>query len=131
MNDLSSREKARAVARWLDDKQGENLAALDVAGISSVTDVIVVASARGVKHAQALADNVLEQARRANREFLSMEGYKSGDWILVDLNDVVVHIFLKDIRSFYNIEGMWSEAKRLDLDGLGDAPEPAGTEEGE
>ena len=115
MKELSCRDKAQAVARWLDEKQGEDIVAMDVTGISSVTDVIVVVSARGTKHCQALADHVLEQTKAVGESFLSMEGYKSGDWVLVDLNDVVVHVFLKDIRQFYNLEGMWSEAKKLAL----------------
>jgi len=113
--DIASTEKARLVAQWLDEKQGENVIAMDVAEMSSVTDVTMVVSARGVKHAKALADFILDMAATEKIEFLSMEGHKTGEWILVDLNDVLVHIFLSELREFYNIEGMWSEAPIIDF----------------
>ena len=67
-----------------------------------------------------LADHVLEEAGRANYEFLHMEGYQNGAWILLDFNDVVVNIFQKDARLLYNIEGLWSGVKPL-LDERGEA----------
>ncbi|AMK13000.1 ribosome-associated protein IOJAP [Pseudodesulfovibrio indicus] len=113
---MESPEKARLVAGWLDDKQAERICAMNVAGMTSVTDVVIVVSARGVKHAQALASHVLEMASEENVEFLSMEGHKTGEWVLLDLNDVIVHVFLDELREFYNIEGMWTEAPRIELD---------------
>ena len=110
---IDSKEKALTVAGWLDAKQGANIVIMDVTGMSSVTDVTMVVSARGVKHAQALADHVLGMAAENNIEFLSMEGHRTGEWILLDLNDVLVHVFLDELREFYNIEGMWAEAPRL------------------
>jgi len=113
--EMASVDKARSVAGWLDDKQGERITLIDVSGLSSVTDMILVVSARGVKHAQALASHVLDKAAEENMEFLSMEGHKTGEWVLIDLNDVLVHVFLDDLREFYNIEGMWTEAPRVGL----------------
>lgn len=114
--EMDSRDKARLVAGWLDGKQAERIAMMDVAGMTSVTDVVMVVSARGVKHAQALASHVLEKAAEENVEFLSMEGHKTGEWVLIDLNDVIVHVFLDELREFYNIEGMWAEADRIEPD---------------
>ncbi|WP_243546534.1 ribosome silencing factor [Pseudodesulfovibrio tunisiensis] len=111
---MESGDKAKLVADWLDEKQGEDIVMLDVSGFSSVTDQVLVVSARGMKHAQALADHLLDQAREKTVEYLGMEGYRSAEWLLVDLNDVVVHIFQKELRGFYNIEGMWAEARRTD-----------------
>ena len=112
-SEIDSRAKAQAVAGWLDDKQGENIVIMDVKGMSSVTDMTMVVSARGVKHAKALADHVLAMAAENNIEFLRMEGHQTGEWILLDLNDVLVHVFIDELREFYNIEGMWAEAPRL------------------
>ncbi|WP_207262254.1 ribosome silencing factor [Desulfovibrio sp. Huiquan2017] len=114
--EMASVEKARNVARWLDDKQGERITIIDVSGLSSVTDMILVVSARGVKHAQALANHILDKAAEENLEFLSMEGQKTGEWVLIDLNDVLVHVFLDELREFYNIEGMWTEAPRVEFE---------------
>jgi len=113
---IPSEEKALLVAKWLDEKQGENIVIMDVAEMSSVTNVTMVVSARGVKHAKALADNILDRTAEDKIEFLTMEGHQTGEWILVDLNDVLVHIFLDELREFYNIEGMWSEAKRIEFE---------------
>lgn len=112
--DISSAEKARLVCARLDEKQAGNLIALDVARISQVTDVIVVATARTGRHAQALADHLLDMTGKEGIEYLGMEGYKGAEWVLMDLNDVVVHIFQADVRSFYNLEGLWSEGTPLD-----------------
>ena len=113
--DMSSKEKALLVAEWLYEKQGEDIVIMDVATLSSVTDMTIIVSARGVKHAKALADFVLDMAAENKIEFLSIEGQKTGEWVLVDLNDVLVHVFLSELREFYNIEGMWSEAPRIEL----------------
>lgn len=114
---MSNAEKTAQVCSWLDEKQGGEIVSLNVADLCSITETICVVSARSIKHAQALADFILERCREEGVEFLGMEGYKTGDWILVDLNDVIVHVFLSDLRGFYNIEGMWSEAERIDYRG--------------
>jgi ribosome-associated protein len=114
--EIPSEEKALLVAEWLYEKQGENIVIMDVTGLSSVTDMTVIVSARGVKHAKALADFIIDKVAEDNVEFLSIEGHKTGEWVLVDLNDVLVHVFLEELREFYNIEGMWSEARRVKFD---------------
>ncbi len=112
---MPAEEKALLVAGWLDAKQGEDIVIMDVTGLSSVTDITIVVSARGAKHAKALAENILDQAAENNVEFLTMEGHKTGEWVLVDLNDVLIHVFQTELREFYNIEGMWSEARRIEF----------------
>lgn len=114
---MPNSEKAALVCAWLDEKQGSEIVTLNVSGLCSITETVCVVSARSIKHAQALSDFVLEQCRDNSVEFLGMEGYKTGDWILLDMNDVIVHVFLAELRGFYNIEGMWAEAKRTDYSG--------------
>lgn len=108
--------KMRVVAGWLDDKQALDIIALDVAGICGIAEGLVLASANSVRHAQALADHVLKSAKELGVEFMGMEGYRGGSWILLDLNDVLVHIFRPEARQFYNLEGLWSEAEPVELD---------------
>ncbi len=91
--DISTAEKAVLVARWLEEKQGRDIVALEVRGTCSITETIMIVSAKGVRHAQALSDFVLESLAQRKLEYLGMEGYKSGDWILLDLNDIIVHVF--------------------------------------
>ena len=117
---VSAREKLEQMGVWLKDKKARELFILDLSGKGAFTEGIVLVSATSVRHAQGLADHVLEEAGRANYEFLHMEGYQNGAWILLDFNDVVVNIFQKDARLLYNIEGLWSGVKPL-LDERGEA----------
>lgn len=105
-----SQEKIRILCDWLEEKQAEDILALDVGGINSVTEGMIFASAANVRHAQALADWILEQLSKWDFELLGMEGYRKGGWILIDCNDVLVNIFQADERRFYNLEGLWSDA---------------------
>lgn len=114
-SEIPSEEKALLVAGWIDEKQGEDIIIMDVAEMSSVTNMTLVVSARGVKHAKALADHVLDKCAESKIEFLAMEGHQTGEWVLLDLNDVLVHVFLDELREFYNIEGMWAEARRVEF----------------
>ena len=115
------RSKALAVAGWLEEKKAQDLSVLDVTPFSAVADVMVICSAQGARHAQALADWVLERYSEQGTAYLGMEGYAEGRWILVDGNDVLVHIFQEESREFYNLDGLWSRARSL-LDATN--PEP-------
>lgn len=110
---IPTAQKSQLLAALLDEKQGEEIVVLDVTGICPIAEHIIVVSARGQRHAQSLADAALHLAKEKNLISFGMEGYDSGSWILVDLNDIIIHVFQEDIRKFYNIEGLWSEGKRL------------------
>ncbi len=111
---LSTEEKGLLLARMLDEKQGEDILLLDVTGICPITDQLLVVTAKGQRHAQALADALLHLAKEQHITSLGLEGMQTGTWVLLDFNDVVVHIFQEDLRRFYNIEGLWSEGSRVD-----------------
>lgn len=117
------RAAMRLVAGWLHDKKALDIMALDVAGLCSVAEGLVLATARNVRQAQALADHVLKTAGESGISYLGMEGYRTGTWVLLDLNDVLVHVFQEDSRRFYNLEGLWADAAALDL---GLEPDDAG-----
>ena len=107
--------KVRLVASWLREKKGKDLVAIDVSRICTVTESMLVATAANVRQAQAMADHVLARCGEDKISFLGMDGFKAGQWILVDLNDVLVHIFQEETRQFYNIEGLWAEGGEIDL----------------
>ncbi|MHC1701341.1 MAG: ribosome silencing factor [Humidesulfovibrio sp.] len=107
-------EKGLLLARMLDEKQGEQIVLLDVAGICPIAEQLLMVTAKGQRHAQALADALLHLAKERDVASLGLEGYQTGTWILLDFNDVIVHVFQEDLRSFYNIEGLWSEGRRVD-----------------
>ena len=104
-------EKLEQMGAWLKDKKARELIVLNLSGQGAFTDGIILASATSVRHAQGLADHLLDEAGRANYEFLHMEGYQNGTWILLDFNDVVINIFQADARLLYNIEGLWAGVK--------------------
>lgn len=108
-------EKVRLVATWLYEKKAKDLVALDLTKVCTVTESMIVATAANIRQAQAMADHVLSMCSLEGFSFLGMDGYKTGQWILVDLNDVFVHIFMDEFRQFYNIEGLWSEGTEIPL----------------
>lgn len=110
---IPTEEKSQLLAALLDEKQGENIVVLDVTGICPIAEHIIVVSARGQRHAQSLADAAMHLAKEKNLISFGMEGYDAGAWILVDLNDIIIHVFQDDIRRFYNIEGLWAEGTRV------------------
>ncbi len=93
--------------------QAEELVILDVRGLTSFTDYFVIMNGKSTRHVQALAEAV-EGALRSKRVSASTaEGIAEGQWVLLDFDDVVVHIFYHEQRKFYNLEGLWSEAKPI------------------
>lgn len=115
-------EKTRILAARLYAKQAREVRALDVRGLSSVSEAIIVATAKSLRQAKALADDVLDCCGERGFGYLGMEGYQGAEWILLDLNDVVVHVFQEETRHFYNLEGMWAEAPEIPVEApAGDA----------
>ena len=97
------------------EKKAKNIVALDVSKVCTVTEAMIVATAANVRQAQALADHILARCGEEKISFLGMDGYKTGQWVLLDLNDILVHIFMEEAREFYNIEGLWAEGEEIPL----------------
>jgi len=91
----------------LDDMKAVNVKLLDVRGQTDITDAMIVASGNSDRHVRAIADRVIEQARQAGHRPLGVEGTRDNEWVLVDLQDVLVHVMLPRIREFYAIEQLW------------------------
>jgi ribosome-associated protein len=112
----SGLELARLAGQAALDKKAENLVILDVRGLSSFTDFFVIMSGRSTRHVQGMAEAV-EEALRAKRLSPALaEGLREGLWVLLDFNDVVVHIFYSENRDFYNLEGLWHDAPRVAIE---------------
>ncbi|MGZ3306283.1 MAG: ribosome silencing factor [Asticcacaulis sp.] len=92
----------------LDDDKAQDIVCIDLKGKSSVADTLIIASGRSHRHVGALADHVLRALKDAGHGKAKVEGLPACDWVLIDCGDVVVHIFRPEVRSFYNIEKMWS-----------------------
>jgi len=100
------------VATALDDLKAEHVHVLDVRHLTTVTDTMVVASGRSDRHVRAIANAVVEQVKKAGYRPLGVEGARSGEWVLVDLADLVVHVMLPRVREFYNLEKLWDMPAR-------------------
>ena len=92
----------------LGDMKAKDLNLLDVRGKSSVTDYMLIASGTSSRHVMAIAQEVSEQVKKVGLQPMGVEGQQVGDWVLVDLGDLVVHVMMPDARSFYDIERLWS-----------------------
>lgn len=112
MGKRNSGKLADLVVSTLDDFKAQRVTRLDVGHLTTITDVMIVASGRSDRHVRALADALVERCKEAGFTPLGIEGAEGGEWILVDLADVVVHVMLPRVRDFYNIEKLWDLAPR-------------------
>lgn len=110
---VSSQEKVAKIIEWLEAKKATDIVVLDLEGVNSFTDAVVIATAKSVRQGKAIADDVSMQAKKENYEHMRVEGKDNGQWVLIDLNDVVVNIFQEDTRDMFNLEGLWTDAKVL------------------
>ena len=109
---MENQEFLQKITKVLEDKKASNLMILDIASISTLADYFVLASADNVRQLDALKDSV-EEAFPG--EPLRKEGESSSGWILMDFRDIVVHLFSKEMREYYDLEKIWSDAKRVSL----------------
>lgn len=98
----------KQIGKVLDTNKGEDIVTIDLYNKCSFADYMIVASGRAPRHVSALADYVTEMLKKQGTPPLSVEGKESGDWVLIDAGDIVVHIFRPEVRQFYNIEKMWA-----------------------
>jgi ribosome-associated protein len=104
----TSQELLDTVLECLDDAKAEEVVSIDLNGKSSIADHMVVASGRAQRHVGAIADQLVERLRAAGQGKAKVEGQPACDWVLIDAGDVIVHVFRPEVRSFYNLEKLWS-----------------------
>jgi len=113
--DMPIIEQARIAGRAAADKKAEDLVILDVHGMASFADYFVIMSGRSTRHVQGLATAVDDAMSSKRIKEATSEGLGEGLWVLLDYGDVVVHIFYHEVREFYDLEGLWHDAPRVDL----------------
>ena len=105
---MNSNELCDLVVDALEEIKGLDIVKLNVHDMTSVTDWMIVASGTSSRHVQALVDNVAEKAKAAGQRPIGIEGESGGEWVLLDLQDALVHVMLPKVREFYNLEKLWS-----------------------
>lgn len=113
---MNSLEKAKKIGEILDRKKGEDISILNVSGITSITDFYVIVTAKNTVHAKTLCDEIEEQLKKLNISPRNIEGYQSAMWILMDYENVIVHVFYEETRKFYDLERLWADAERIAID---------------
>lgn len=115
MSDIDISKKMAAIAiDALEDRKGEDVHTIDISSISIIADYFVIASGTNINQVQALADNVQEMLGRAGYMTKNVEGYDAGNWILLDFGDIIVHVFDKENRLFYDLERIWRDGKLIE-----------------
>ena len=104
---------ALALATAINDKKGEEVRVLDLHGVCSFADYFVLATGGSDRHVRALADAAVEAATRGGAKTLGVEGKSVGRWVLVDLGDIVVHVFSEEARDYFGLERLWGDAQEL------------------
>ncbi|ADL07537.1 ribosome silencing factor [Thermosediminibacter oceani] len=110
------KDVALLTAKILSDKKAEDIVVLDISSISVIADYFVVATGRSSIHVKALADEVEEKLSEKGFKIMGKEGYEEARWILLDFADVVVHIFDEEAREYYDLERLWADAVKVDID---------------
>ena len=105
---MNSEALTDLVVDALDDVKAKDIVRLDVRDMTAVTDYMIVASGTSNRHVKALVDNVAEKAKAAGHRPIGIEGEEGGEWVLLDLQDTLVHVMLPKVREFYNLEKLWS-----------------------
>jgi len=97
-------------------KKAINLIALDVRGLTSFTDAFIICSGRSNRQVAAIAEHIHVALKKQGVRPLSIEGMKEGHWVLLDYGHIVIHVFYEPVREFYDLEGLWADAKRIPTD---------------
>ena len=105
---------AKLACEALADKKGEDIRVIDIAGISVLADYFIIANGTNESQVRALVDNVEETLGKAGYEVKQREGYGLGSWVLLDFGDIIVHVFDRENRVFYDLERIWRDGKQVD-----------------
>lgn len=112
---MTIEQVTEVIVKALDDKKADDIKVLEIGALTTIGDRFIVASGNNTTLVKALAGEVEEKMDKLGRMPRRIEGYGSSNWILMDYEDIIVHIFLEETREFYGLERLWTDAKQLDL----------------
>ena len=116
---LSPKEKAQLIVQAAQDKKAEEVIALDVRGISSFADTFVIATGNSDRHVRSIVDGIESALLERGQRPIGVEGREEGRWVLMDLNDAIVHVFQREAREHYGLERLWGDAPELEIGAVG------------
>lgn len=110
---MNTAELQHLAIEALNDLKALDLVTFDVRKITTLADTMLICSGRSTRHVKSLAENVVKQAKAAELKHIKMEGQREGEWVIVDLADVIVHVMLPTSREFYKLEDLWAPIEHL------------------
>lgn len=113
-----SKKMAKLVIEALEDKKAEDIKIIDISGVSVLADYFIIANGTNTNQVQAMIDNVEETLGKAGYTPKQIEGYNTANWVLMDYTDVIVHVFDKENRLFYDLERIWRDGKEVSKDDI-------------
>ena len=114
MTEMNAKEMAKLAMEALEEKKAEDISVIDISRVSVLADFFLIASGNNRNQVQALADNVEEKRGRAGVSPRQVEGYNTANWVLMDYGDIIVHVFDRENRLFYDLERIWRDGRRID-----------------
>jgi ribosome-associated protein len=111
----SRKHKAATYIKAVLDMKALDVVALDVSELTSFADTFIICSGRSHRQVSAIAEHVARVLKEKGIRSLGIEGLRDGHWVLMDYGDVIIHVFYEPVRDFYDLEGLWSDAKRIEV----------------
>ncbi len=108
-------ETLREIAQLIYDKKGINILALDVTGLSTITDYLLIAEGHVDRHVSSIGKTIVEEMKKKGETPLHVEGLQTGDWVVIDFSGIMVHLFMPGYREKFSLEKLWKESKLVDL----------------
>lgn len=115
---MSQQEKLELIIKTLDSKRGEDIRAIKIADLTILADYFVIVNGTSNTHARTLADEAEFQLSQKGIEPLRREADTGNTWIVLDYGDIIIHVFYKDTRNFYKLEGMWADGEQIDISNM-------------
>ena len=114
MTEEKSREMVKACVEVMQEKKGEDIAVIDISEVSVIADYFVIVTAGSIRQIDALSDSIQDKMAECGYENRAVEGDPETGWVLLDYNDIIVHVFDREKRSFYDLEHIWSDGKKIE-----------------
>jgi len=111
-----AQEKARESGRFALGKKANDVLVIDLTGLTDIADAFLLATGTSERHVKTISDGIEEGMKEKGIKASSVEGYDQGRWVIMDYGDMIVHVFLEELRELYDLEGLWIEAKRQKME---------------